>query len=389
VFGKHTDYAGGRTIVAAAPRGFVFLAAPRRAPGVRVVDARTGDEVEAGAAGAVFGGWRHYVEVVVRRLSANFPGPPRGASIVFASDVPRASGMSSSSALVVGVATALARAWDLEASEEWQRNIRGLPDRATYFACVENGLSFGGLAGDAGVGTHGGSEDHAAMLLGRPGRVSAFSFVPLRALGEAPVPEGWRFVIAASGVRAAKTGAAQGAYNHLSEGVAVLLRLWNASQPPSASLGAALAGPQAADRLRERLRGARIPGWPAAALERRLDHFLREDARIPDALRAFQQADAAALAGLAEASQRDAERLLGNQVPETSALAGAARESGAFAASSFGAGFGGSVWALVASDEAAEFGTRWMARFRAGPAAQSRAISFVASAGPAVVEIGA
>ncbi len=30
VFGKHTDYAGGRTLVAALPRGFVLLAATAR-----------------------------------------------------------------------------------------------------------------------------------------------------------------------------------------------------------------------------------------------------------------------------------------------------------------------------------------------------------------------
>jgi galactokinase len=41
------------------------------------------------------------------------------------------------------------------------------------------------------------------------------------------------------------------------------------------------------------------------------------------------------------------------------ALARAAREHGALAASSFGAGFGGSVWALVDRDAADDFATRW------------------------------
>ena len=41
VFGKHTDYAGGRTLVAALPRGFVVLAAAPGAssPGVKAADA--------------------------------------------------------------------------------------------------------------------------------------------------------------------------------------------------------------------------------------------------------------------------------------------------------------------------------------------------------------
>ena len=56
---------------------------------------------------------------------------------------------------------------------------------------------------------------------------------------------------------------------------------------------------------------------------------------------------AARMAVLRRTSQAEAETLLGNQVPETIALARAARELGAFAVVRFGAGFGGSVWALV------------------------------------------
>ena len=47
-------------------------------------------------------------------------------------------------------------------------------------------------------------------------------------------------------------------------------------------------------------------------------------------------------------------------------MAKLAREHGAFASSSFGAGFGGSVWALVPAAEAAAFGERWIARLRDG-----------------------
>ena len=51
-------------------------------------------------------------------------------------------------------------------------------------------------------------------------------------------------------------------------------------------------------------------------------------------------------------SQLLAEKLLGNQTPETVELARSARAIGAAAASAFGAGFGGSVWALVSSSRA-------------------------------------
>ena len=55
-----------------------------------------------------------------------------------------------------------------------------------------------------------------------------------------------------------------------------------------------------------------------------------------------------------------AERLLGNQVPETISLASTARALGAAAASAFGAGFGGSVWALVPEADAHAFASDWL-----------------------------
>jgi galactokinase len=376
IFGKHTDYAGGRSLVAALPRGFVFLAAPRDDDQVVV----PGEPHGPGVPG--------YAAVAARRLARNFPGSRRGATIVFASDLPRAAGMSSSSALVVGVAAALTRLWNLEARAEWQENIRDASDLATYYACIESGLTFGGLAGDGGVGTHGGSEDHAAIVLGKPGQISAYSFIPMRHLGDAPMPSGWRFVIASSGVAADKAGAARRAYNRLSRGAAILLELWNEEGAPCRSLAAALASsPAAPDRLRALIHGSAIPGWPPDALERRLAHFEIEDAFVPDALDAFRRADAGTLGALGDASQHRAEQLLGNQIQETIALARIAREGGAFAASSFGAGFGGSVWALVTADRADEFARQWLAEYRRQYPAAASAEAFTATPGPPLTEL--
>lgn len=360
VFGKHTDYAGGRTLVGAVPSGLAVVVSPRADGSIRVLDARRSDRVVLQPGDdAAFTGWHHYVDVVARRLAANFPGAALGADIVFAGDLPRASGMSSSSALVVAVSAALVRVAAIEERPEWRANVAGTLGAAGYYACIENGMTFGTLKGDEGVGTHGGSEDHAAILAGTPGQLSAFAFVPMRPIASVAMPGHWRFVLAPSVVRSAKTGSAQGAYNNLARGAQVLLEIWNASEPRASSLGAALAAGSAED-LRHLARASAIDGWPADVLERRLDHFIREDARVPEALDAFGEADAARLAALSEASQTDAEVLLGNQVPETIALARAARALGAFAACSFGAGFGGSVWALVDHD-AGRFAERWHA----------------------------
>lgn len=376
VFGKHTDYAGGRTLVCAVPRGFVVLARRRADGELHVIDAKRGERfVLHSPDDYVHRGWRHYVEVVARRLERNFPGAAAGADIVLESDLPRASGMSSSSALVISIALALVRTRDLDRRAEWLEHIRSPLDAASYFGCLENGMPFSSLGGDSGVGTHGGSEDHAAIVTGVPGALSSFSFVPMRRLDDVALPEHWRFVLTPCGVASRKTGAEREKYNRLSEGTRVLLELWNTSQPSADSLGMVARHPERTTLLRQLVRAGRIDAWPAGALERRLDHFVREDARVAEAVEAFRAADGIHIGRLAEESQFDAEALLGNQIPETIALAHSARERGAFASCSFGAGFGGSVWALVDREGGDDFARRWHSE------------AFVASPGPPLVEL--
>jgi galactokinase len=107
----------------------------------------------------------------------------------------------------------------------------------------------------------------------------------------------------------------------------------------------------------------------------RLLHFVREDFRTIDSIDAFRRGDQTRIGQLAVDSQSDAEIFLGNQIPETIALAASARKLGAFASRSFGAGFGGSVWALVESDHAEEFARRWSPQ------------AFVAMPGPPLMEL--
>ncbi|MGI9174434.1 MAG: galactokinase family protein, partial [Rhodothermales bacterium] len=78
-----------------------------------------------------------------------------------------------------------------------------------------------------------------------------------------------------------------------------------------------------------------------------------------------------------------AEWLLGNQVEETVFLAQQARRLGAIAASAFGAGFGGSVWALITAGEAEAFAAAWAERYAAAfPEAAQRADFFTERPGP-------
>jgi len=390
VFGKHTDYAGGHSLLAAVPRG-IALAARSRADGiVRVGDIFDGQVIEvdpATEAPAHYRGIQRYVHVVAHRLHVNFPGCDLGANIAIASDLPRASGLSSSSALTVGVALALITRAGLRERPEWKEHLKRVHDLGWYLGCVENGLDFPGLPGSAGVGTHGGSEDHTAILACRTDHVSLVRFVPVRPLGEIRMPADWMFVIASSGVQADKADSVKDRYNRAANGVRALHAQWNARTGEGAtSLAAALASrPDAAADLESWV--ADTGPFTAADLRTRLRHFVAETARAPLAAEAFGRADRQAVGELSAASQRDAHELLGNQIPETVMLASLAREMGAFGASSFGAGFGGSVWALVPAADAQRFGDAWVRAFAARMPHVGLVDWFVARPGPSATEL--
>jgi len=388
IFGKHTDYGGGHTLVAPVPRGFIAAARSRHDAVVALHDASRREHfvVASGSEGtpdAALKGWRRYAQTVVRRLAKNFPDAPLGADIVFASDLPPASGMSSSSALIVAIAAILLRLSRIDARPEWLANVVTPWDAAGYFACIENGMAFGSLAGDAGVGTHGGSEDHVALVCGKADHASAWTYVPPVPVADVRVPDDWRFVIASSGVAARKTGAARESYNNLALNVRALLQLWNAHESPAPSLRAALASRSDAFERLQTLIAADATTRPLN-LGDRLEQFVNEDARVVEAVVALRAGDATAFGALAEGSQDDAERLLRNQTEETSALVTIARRLGAPAASSFGAGFGGSVWALVGKDDARSFPARWLTEYRARVAGHETATTFEARPGPAL-----
>jgi galactokinase len=391
IFGKHTDYAGGRSLVAAVPRGFVVVCGPRGDGRVRVIDARWQDVADLDPSDTTtrFRGWANYIAVIVRRLAHNFPGADLGADIAVASDLPRAAGLSSSSALVVAVASALIRRAGLDRRDEFRIALPTTFDLAGYLGAMENGLTFKSLASVDGVGTHGGSEDHTAILTCKAERVSAYAYVPVRHLGDALMPPDWRFVVASSGVHADKAGGVRDRYNRASLLTRALVDIWNGATGATASTLAALldSGPGVELELRRLVARGGHAEFNAADLDRRLTHFIAEDGRIPPAAAAFRQADAGALGILSRASQDDADTLLGNQIEETRVLAALARTHGAIAASSFGAGFGGSVWAIASEADASDFAEAWVAAYRAAFPDAGRVEWFVTRPAPAVIDL--
>lgn len=394
VLGKHTDYCGGPSLVAATEQGFVFAALESRDAAVRMVDVLWKEAVGFELSPDLTPPkkhWSNYPMTVARRLARNFPAVRRGAHVAFASDLPPAAGMSSSSAFVVGTYLVLSRVNGVSRLEVFKRNIADTDRLAAYLACVENGADFGALAGDSGVGTRGGSEDHTAILCSAPGALGLYSFQPVRLESRIGVPEDLVFVLASSGVVAEKTGGALESYNRASRLARAVVAAWReAVGGEEAHLAAVLAHSEnAADRLRDILRTAGCQEFRPDELIDRLEHFA-EEARciVPRAVERLASGDIHGFGDAVDQSQETGARLLGNQVPETIALARQARDLGALAASAFGAGFGGSVWALVREEDSDAFLRAWQERYlESFPGRAGQEAFFTTRPSPAAFEL--
>lgn len=402
VLGKHTDYGGGRSLLCAVERGICVVARGNSATSqrreasnvVRVTDASSGEIIEFELSPDVApapGRWSNYPITVARRIAMNFSGPMRGADIVFASDLPHAAGVSSSSALVVAIFLALSAINNLPDKPEYRDNIHTPADLAGYLGCVENGLDFKALRGHAGVGTFGGSEDQTAILCARPNTLVQYSFCPVRFERAIALPAGYSFVIASSGVVAEKTGAALEHYNRVSRRLTAGLEAWRRTTGRAdLSMGEAIASSAGAhDRIRGVLAATTDAEYSTDSLVQRFDQFhIEANEIIPAAGDALARGDLVAFGELVARSQQGAESALENQIPETIALVQQARELGAVAASAFGAGFGGSVWALVASPAAGVFQGAWSRTYAdAFPSSLPHAEFFDSRAGPAALQL--
>lgn len=389
LLGKHTDYAGGRSLLCTVERGFAVRVALRTDALIRAVDVTTKSSYVTAldpTADSPEEGWGNYVATVARRLARNFPCARCGVDLAFSSDLPIAAGMSSSSALMIAVFVALAKSNDLRSAEEFRRAIFSREELASYLGTVENGESFRTLEGNVGVGTFGGSQDHTAIMCAESGHVVQYSFSPVRREAAYVLPPTHTFVVGACGVIAEKTAGARERYNRTALLVRHLLESWNAAtgRQDATLADAVRSADDARDQLRRIATVAATPEFPGEALGNRLEQFLLESFElIPKAASILARGAIGELGAVVDRSQEAAERWLGNQIPETIALARLARELGADAASSFGAGFGGSVWALVPVGDADTFSHEWAARYaREYPDAAARAIFFVSPAGP-------
>ncbi|MBL0175912.1 MAG: galactokinase [Ignavibacteria bacterium] len=373
LIGEHTDYNGYPVLPMAIARGIRCLAAPRNDGTVRIAntDGRFGERVIAlDALEHAFpqGDWANYVLAALRGLFVDAFIPREhalGFDAVFDSDLPVASGLSSSSALVVVSALAALAANGRSADPLLL---------ATALARAERH-----------AGAEGGGMDQAIALLARKGHALKIDFFPLRTR-PVPIPDGCDFVVCNSLVPAAKTAAAREAYNHrVAECRLAALLLATAlgiDPTPSgrpirlAALSPAATGlsvntlldagedafgtaPWSARDVSQRtgiplpdleLR-YRLPDADARFhLLQRFRHVLTEAARVQAAALALAGGAAEAMGSLMDASHASCRDDYDVSCPELEELVALAKRHGALGARLTGAGFGGCTVNLLPAD---------------------------------------
>jgi len=375
VFGKHTDYAGGHSLLFAMDRGFYCVCKANREHVIRLKDVNPsyGERVfnVSQQLEPPIEDWANYPMTVVKRLCKNFGADLNGADITFGSDLPSAGGMSSSSALMIMVFLAVASVNGLFDRSDYRENITDSLDLAMYLACMENGKTFRGLAGDRGVGTFGGSEDHTIILNGRHGMISLYQFAPTLHKADLPMPKDLAYIILYSGARAEKTGEAMRKYNLAARRAKLVVDLYNRAYGTKHLLMRQIVDenkslkPEATfAKVRRATARYTEKGQDLYLLDRFRQFYMEDQEFIPEAARALALRDYELLARVTNLSHKASKTFIWNISPEVECMRREALRLGALAASGFGAGFGGSAYALIWADETLEFQKRIKGSYR-------------------------
>jgi galactokinase len=331
LIGEHTDYNGLPVLPVALQKEAGVAFRPRDDGLVRLRNADDEfDPVEFEISPALdcgpAGHWGNYAMAPAHEMARRF-AIWRGMDAVVASDVPVAAGLSSSSALVNAIGIALAYINEVELGELALADLMADAERFT--------------------GTRGGGMDQAVSMAARAGCAAKITFSPLR-LRHVPIPDEWLFVVADTGVRAEKSGAAQQAYNlrrqeceeAFSEVAEELVRRGGPTGPPRGY-------PQLLRAMG--VRGALDVGGEVLEgnLLRRFRHVVTEGQRVADAVEHLRSADLLDFGNLMDASHGSLRTDFHVSSSELDELVSLAKEGGAYGARLTGAGFGGCIVALT------------------------------------------
>ena len=272
------------------------------------------------------GHWANYVKAPANELARRF-AIWRGFEGVIESDLPVASGLSSSSALVIAVGLALA-------------HINEVPTEVRQF---------GEVMADAEryTGTRGGGMDQAISLGARARYAARITFSPLR-LRHVGVPDDWCFVVADTGVRAEKSGPVRSAYNLRRKECEEALRVVSghaATTDMTSKLTTSY--PELVQALDLDTLIATAENVLQGKLLRRFRHVVREADRVERAIDALRAADVGGFGVLMDASHGSLRIDYNVSSSELDELVAIAREGGARGARLTGAGFGGCIVALA------------------------------------------
>jgi len=356
LIGEHIDYCGLSVLPAALEHAVWVVFRSTMRGEVRIATTIPGCEsarfpIECPIAADPPGAWGNYPRAAIQALAEAGllgieagsrkvdGGPDSGFDALVDTNLPIASGVSSSSALVV--ATALAGLHTMsrpDAPGSWGNEAA----RLLLAEVLARGERY--------VGTEGGGMDQAACLLGAANSAIRVDFDPLRAMPIA-VPPDWRFIIADSGQRAEKSGAAQGIYNDRTEQMRAAAKwAWTELGEPERFFAAPDRGLKSVRELAERpevLDLANAAGAPI--FSNRLRHVLSEAKRVDGALAALGAHDLNGFGALLFESHSSLRHDYEVSTPRLDALVAAAKAAGAAGARLTGAGLGGCIVAVCQS----------------------------------------
>ena len=372
LIGEHTDYNGYPVLPLAIERQISICAARRSdsqvvACNVQPNFADRRFSLNEAATPFIQGDWGNYIKAAIVGLQPKLIGTACGFNALIDGDIPAAAGLSSSSALVVGMALVFLGVHQQRLD---RLALAEILSRAEHY-----------------VGTAGGGMDQAISLLGQSGHALKIDFFPLR-VQPMVMPAGYKVVICDSLIKAAKTEAALVEYNRrpLECRLATLLLSHyltrQGQQPVPAQRLADLAdhgltekevrlvlGPhplsltELAARLQRPVEAVAEPlnlsqlQQPADGFKLLLRylHVVQEAARVEASCRAMQNHDAVALGCLMNASHTSCRSLYEISTPELDRLVEIARRHGAIGSRLTGAGFGGCTVNLVAEERLESF----------------------------------
>jgi galactokinase len=383
LLGKHTDYQGGETLLLTGPKNFFAIAAPCSDDTSHFVnvDRELGDTVlhmqREGPEMVSEGVGSNYTQRVAERLNRNLLDSGfhslGNVKAVFFGDIPIGGGTSGSSAKVITDFFIFAASHELIDGTEFTDLIKlngrkagleldqeGLDNYllalSMYIAHYENGLDFGDLRGDRGVGTFGGSEDHTAIILGKRTKLLFCRYCPTQLLQKVSIPEEYVVVVAYSGKKAEKTKDAMAKYNRLSGDAARAVQALNKANSTEHMLlrdfYPDLSFHDRTEAATDQLKGDK-------SLFERSHQFFREREIIFEAVQCLKESRMEAYGRLINESHDLSRKYLKNIADEVDYLQQSANELGALGATGFGGGFGGSCYALVQESQAENFIEQW------------------------------